>query len=74
MELKIKVPDQLAKEALDKGVSVEVYVEAILSERARRDATAPSVAKTIDEILEMRRGKKLAGLKAKDLIREGRKY
>ena len=74
MELKIKVPDQLAKEALDKGVSVEVYVEAILSERARRDATTPSVAKTIDEILEMRRGKKLAGLKAKDLIREGRKY
>ena len=77
MEVTIKVPDQLAAAARARGVSVEVYVQEILA-RQTLDTTGEghlqSVRSAIDRIFELRKGNKLAGLRTKDLIREGHKY
>ncbi len=77
MEVTIKVPDQLAAEARAHGVSLEVYVQEILARQAL-DATGEqrlqSVRAAIDRIFELRKGNNLAGLRTKDLIREGHKY
>jgi len=35
MEIKVKVPDELASQAQSRGVPVEAYVEELLAERAR---------------------------------------
>lgn len=77
MEGTIKVPDKLAAEARAHGVSVEVYVQEILARQALEAAgeqRIQSVRAAIDRILELRKGKKLAGLRTKDLIHEGHKY
>lgn len=77
MEVTIKVPDQLAAEARSRGLSVEVYVQDILARQAL-DTTGEGriqlVQATIERIFELRKGNKLAGLRAKDLIHEGHKY
>lgn len=77
MEVRIKVPDQLAAEARARGVPVEVYVQEILARQAA-DATGQqcreSVNAAIDQILELRKGNKLGGVLVKDLIHEGHKY
>ena len=77
MEVKIKVPERLADEARARGVSVEVYVQEILAQQALiASGVQPqeSVREAIESILRLRKGKKLAGLQTKDLVREGRKY
>ena len=77
MEVKIKIPDDLADEARARGVSVEVYVQEILARREIRDAERQrpqSVRAIVDRILELRKGNKLAGLGTKDLVHEGHKY
>lgn len=77
MEVKIKVPDRLAAEARARGVSVEVYVQEILAQRALIASEVQpqeSVREAIGRILHLRKGSKLAGLQTKDLIHEGRKY
>ena len=77
MEVTIKIPDQLAAEARERGVSVEVYVQEILSRQAlpaTGEEHLQSVRAAIDGILELRKGNKLAGLRTKELIQEGRKY
>ncbi|HUJ33537.1 MAG TPA: hypothetical protein VLY23_19810 [Candidatus Acidoferrum sp.] len=77
MKVTIKVPDQLAAEARARGVSLEVYVQEILA-RQTLDATdeqrLESARAAVGRILELRKGKKLAGLRTKDLIHEGHKY
>jgi len=77
MEVTIKVPDKLAAEARAHGVSVEVYVQEILARQALEatgEARIQSVRAAIDQIFELRKGNKLAGLRTKDLIHEGHKY
>lgn len=79
MDVTIKVPDRLAVEARAHGVSVEVYVQEILAQRAVEGTSEQciqiqSVSAAIDRIIELRKGNKLAGLRTKDLIHEGRKY
>lgn len=75
MEVTVKVPDKLAAEARAHGVSVEVYVQEILTRQALEatgEKDLQSVRAAIDRILELRKGNKLAALRTKDLIHEGR--
>lgn len=77
MEVTIKVPDKLAEEARVRGMSVEVYVQQILSRQSVEttdEKRLQSVRAAIARILELRKGNKLAGLLTKDLIHEGHKY
>ena len=77
MEVTIKVPDELAAEARARGVSVEVYVQEVLARQTLEstgERRLQSVRAAIERIFELRKGNKLAGLRTKDLIREGRKY
>ena len=77
MEVRIKVPDRLAAEARARGVSVEVYVQDILSRQALEttgEQSLESVRAAIGLILKLRKGNKLAGLRTKDLIHEGHRY
>ncbi len=77
MEVTIKVPDQLAAEARVRGVSVEVYVQEILARQApwaSGEGRIQSIRAAIEQILELRKGNKLAGIRTKDLIHEGHKY
>lgn len=76
-EITIKVSDQLAAEARAHGVSVEVYVQGILARQAHGgdgEGHLQSVRAAIERILALRKGNKLGGLRAKDLIHEGHKY
>jgi len=77
VEVTIEVPDKLAAEARARGVSVEVYVQEILARQAldiTDEQRLQSARAAIERILELRKGNKLAGLRTKDLIHEGRKY
>jgi len=77
MEVTIRIPDNLAAEARALGVSVEVYVQEILARQAldtSGEQRVQLVRAAIDQILELRKGNKLAGLRTKDLIHEGHKY
>ncbi len=77
MEVTIKVPDTLAAEARARGVSVEVYVQDILARQTIEtlgEGRLQSLRTAIERIFELRKGNKLAGLRTKDLIHEGRKY
>lgn len=77
MKVTIKVPDRLAAEARARGVSVEVYVQEILTQRTTEtsgEMRLQSVRAAIERIVNLRKGNMLAGLRTKDLIQEGRKY
>lgn len=77
MEVTIKVSDKLAAEARAHGLSVEVYVQEILARQALDTASeqrVQSVRTAVERIFELRKGNRLAGLRIKDLIHEGRKY
>ncbi len=84
MQVTVNIPDELAAQAREKGLSVEVYVEQVLAEAVqrarRRQKTTPSESDTakikaaIARMDELRKGVRLDGLKIKDLINEGRKY
>lgn len=77
MEVKIRVPDKLAAEARARGVSVEVYVQELLSRQTGQIAGEhhiESVREAIERIFQLRNGNKLDGLSTKDLIHEGHKY
>lgn len=57
-------------------MSVEVYVEQMLAGKAleaTNGSRAESIGQAIDRIRELRKGNKVAGLRLKDLIREGHK-
>jgi hypothetical protein len=77
MKVTIKVPDKLAVDARARGVSVEAYVQEILALQVLGTVVEPrlqSVSSAIEQIFELRKGNKLAGLRTKDLIHEGHKY
>jgi hypothetical protein len=71
MQVTINIPDDWAAEARARGVSVEVYVEEVLARQAlngTNEARLQSVGAAIDQILELRKGNKLAGFRPKDLL------
>jgi hypothetical protein len=77
MPVKVNVPDRLAAEAQARGVSLEMYIEQMLSEQVvvpEEEAAQRPVAGAINRIRELRKQSMLGGLKAKDLIHEGHKY
>ena len=78
MDITIKVPEKLAAQARSRGVSVEVYVQELLSRQALElsdgQRSLHHVQASIDRILELRKGNRLSGLQMKDLIHEGHKY
>jgi hypothetical protein len=77
MQVKVNVPDRLAAEARARGMSVEMYVEEMLSRGllgAADQTNRKSVGEAIDRIFELRRENTLGGLRTKDLTHEGHKY
>jgi hypothetical protein len=76
MQVTVNIPDELAAQAREKGLSVETYVEEVLARQARERAKADreSVNEALDRISQLRRGNKLGGSRIKDMIQEGRKY
>ncbi len=86
MTITISVPDQLATQAADQGLSVEAFVERLANQAIATPsiATTPSeeygrlhertVAEAIDHLRSSRKGITLGGLKFKDLVHEGHKY
>ena len=83
MTVTVSVPDQLAKQAAARGLSVEALVEQ-LAEQAAHGETEPrwvrfgpgplTPEQAVDDIRELRKGATLGGVKIRDLIVEGRKY
>jgi hypothetical protein len=84
VQVTVNIPDELAAQAREKGLSVEVYVEQVLAKQCGENGNTPGTirsesdnAKIKDAIArmdELRKGVRLDGLKIKDLINEGRKY
>ncbi|HXM17013.1 MAG TPA: hypothetical protein VN933_17340 [Candidatus Eremiobacteraceae bacterium] len=84
MQVTVNIHDELAAQAREKGLSVEVYVEQILAEQRNGNGAdmklAPSESNTADvkdviaRMEELRKGVTLGGLNIKDLIHEGHKY
>ena len=77
MKVTVRVPDQLAAEAQARGVSLEMYVEEMLSRQgiaAEQKTPKGPVSEAIDRIRELRKQNMLKGLRTKDFIHEGHKY
>ncbi len=71
------MPDRLAAEAQERGISLELYVEQVLAQQViapEEQTNQESVNEAIDRIRELRKQNKLDGLRTKDLIHEGHKY
>ena len=71
------MPDRLAAEAQERGISLELYVEQVRAQRAivsEEQTKQESVNEAIDQIRELRKQNILGGLRIKDLIHEGHKY
>lgn len=77
MKVNVNVPDRLAAEAQERGVSLEMFVEQMLAQQAiapEEGTKQESISKAIDRIRELRKQNTLGGLRTKDLIHEGHKY
>ena len=79
MQVTVNIPDELAAQAREKGLTVEVYVERVLASQVEVQSETTHLAqararKAIDRMAELRKGIRLDGIKMKDLIDEGRKY
>jgi hypothetical protein len=77
MQVRVNVPDRLAAEAQERGISLELYVEQVLAQQViapEEHTNQESVNEAIDRIRELRKQNKLDGLRTKDLIHEGHKY
>jgi hypothetical protein len=77
MQVRVNVPDRLAAEAQERGISLELYVEEMLARQLivpEGETSLESVSEAIDRIRELRKQNTLGGLRTKDLIHEGHKY
>jgi hypothetical protein len=77
MQVRVNVPDRLAAEAQERGISLELYVEEMLGRQLivpEGETSLESVSEAIDRIRELRKQNTLGGLRTKDLIHEGHKY
>src|SRR6267154_799923 len=71
MQVRVNVPDRLAAEAQERGISLELYVEQVLAQQViapEEQTDQESVNEAIDRIRELRKQNKLDGLRTKDLI------
>jgi hypothetical protein len=79
MQVTVNIPDQLAAQAREKGLAVEVYVERVLAEQCNEHAPETNgkystIAGAVARIREIGKGNKLDGENIKDWIHEGHKY
>ena len=80
MQVTVNIPDALAAQAREKGLSVEVYVEQVLAGQVNGHTSEAgsekrsTIADAIDRIREIGKGNKLDGENIKDWIHEGHKY
>lgn len=83
MTITVSVPDQLAQEAADRGLSVETFVEQLVEQAANKGpepnwtrlGPGPlTPAEAGRDLREARKDVTLGGLKIKDLVHEGHKY
>jgi hypothetical protein len=77
MQVRVNVPDRLAAEAQERGISLELYVEQVLAQQAivsEEETNQESINEAVDRIRELRKQNILGGLRMKDLIHEGHKY
>jgi post-segregation antitoxin (ccd killing protein) len=80
MQVTVNIPDELAAQAREKGLSVEVYVEQVLAKHSNGHAEESvgdqrsSIAEAIRRIREIGKGNKLDGESIKDWIHEGHNY
>jgi post-segregation antitoxin (ccd killing protein) len=79
MRITVNIPDVLAAQARERGLSVEVYVEQVLAKKCNEHASEAgieersTIAEAIDRIREIGKGNKLDGENIKDWIHEGHK-
>jgi hypothetical protein len=85
MQITLEIPDELATEAENRGVSVESYVKELVdvARKPRPEIKWRSLSlgpgpytpeEAVRNIRELRKKNTLGGLKIRDLINEGRKY
>jgi len=80
MQVTVNIPDELAAQAREKGLTVEVYVEQVLAEQCNGHAPnangsrSSTIVEAVARIREIGKGNKLDGENINDWIREGRKY
>jgi hypothetical protein len=80
MRVTLNIPDELAAQAREKGLTVEVYVEQVLATQCNGHVSGSSgekrstIAEAVDRIREIGKGNKLDGENIKDWIHEGHKY
>ena len=76
----VDMPDELAAQTREKGLTVEVYVEQVLATQCNGHVPEAgsekrsTIAEAIDRIREIGKGNKLDGENSKDWIHEGHKY
>jgi hypothetical protein len=83
MQITVNIPDELAaelesrlaSEAAARGLSLDSYLlEKLVGTLPSNGGGRRTVDEAIDGIRELRKGNRLAGLRIKDLIEEGRRY
>jgi len=74
LHLRPEIEAQLTAEAQDHGLTLDRYIENIVSVRSVAKIKRHSVGQAIDRIRELRKGNALGGLKIKNLIHEGHRY
>jgi len=80
MQVTVNIPDEIAAQAREKGLSVQVYVEQVLAGQCNGHGhekpgdQASTIAKAVERIREIGKGNKLDGDKIKDWIHEGHRY
>ncbi|HEX3119990.1 MAG TPA: hypothetical protein VHP80_12920 [Candidatus Acidoferrum sp.] len=80
MQVTVNIPDELAAQAREKGLTVEVYVEQVLAKQLNGHAADTpgdqhaTIAEAAARIREIGKGNRLDGENIKDWIHEGHKY
>jgi hypothetical protein len=80
MQITVNIPDEIAAQAREKGLTVEVYVEQVLAKQLNGhspDANgqqSSTIVEAVARIREIGKGNKLDGENIKDWIHEGHKF
>jgi hypothetical protein len=74
IQLQPEMEAQLAAEAQARGITLDRYIEKIVSARPAENAGSRTIAEAIEAIRAMRKGSNLSESEMKELIHEGHKY
>jgi hypothetical protein len=74
IQLQPEMEAQLAAEARARGITLDRYIETIVSARPAENAGSRTIAEAIEAIRAMRKDSSLGGPEIKELIHEGHKY